>query len=393
MRPRVLITDGEQRSVVATLRGLTAAGYAVTVTASTRPAAAQWSRECARRLLVPTASADGGAALAEVLRAELERDRYVAMIPGSEQALRAVSRHREYLEPLTRLGLPDESAIERALDKHLQLEEAARHGLDAPASRIAATPSELTTCAEQVGYPLMLKPARSVHVGSAWRQQQSVIVRSPADLAAASANLAPPYTLQRFHEGSPVIEVGGVIDGGELLASAVARYARTWPWAAGSASASITIEPPHGLVERSRGLLRAIGWRGIFDLEFVELPDGSHATIDLNPRVYGSMALTIAAGANLPAIWVSTLQGNRPPPVVARPGVRYRWEEGEVRAVLRAALRGRIGELLGVVRPRRHTVWALARPTDPGPLLARGLAVGRLRTLPALKRTSSVADA
>ena len=100
---------------------------------------------------------------------------------------------------------------------------------------------------------------------------------------------------------------------------------------------SITIAPPDGLVERSLALLRAIGWRGIFDLEFVELPGGRYATIDLNPRVYGSMALTIAAGANLPGIWVAVLEGRRPRPVVARAGVHYRWEEGEVRVVLRDA--------------------------------------------------------
>jgi hypothetical protein len=78
---------------------------------------------------------------------------------------------------------------------------------------------------------------------------------------------------------------------------------------------------------------------------------------------------------------------------VARPGVHYRWEEGEVRAALRAALRGRMRELARVVRPHRHTVWALTRAADPGPLLARSLVLGRTRGLPALKRFSRPADA
>lgn len=393
MPPRVLITDGEQRSVVAAVRGLAAAGYAVTVTASSTPAAAQWSRDCARRLHAPPANADGGDALAAVLRAELERRPYAAVIPGSDAALRALSRHRAELEPLARMGLPGEGAIERALDKLGLLEQAARHGLDAPASRVCAAPAELAQCAGSIGYPLMLKPARSVNTQGAWRTQMSVIVRAPGDLAAASATLDAPYTLQRFHEGAAVVSVAGVIDDGVLLGIAVARYARTWPPQAGSASASATIVPPAGLVERSRALLTEIGWRGIFELEFLELAEDRFAAIDLNPRVYGSMALAIAAGANLPALWVTTLQGNRPTPVAARPGVRYRWEEGELRALVRAARRGRLGELLAVVRPHRHTVWALTRPTDPGPLLARSLAVGRLRALPVLKRAPSVADA
>ena len=242
MPPRVLITDGEQRSVVAAVRGLAAAGYAVTVTASSSPAAAQWSRDCARRLHAPAANADGGDALAAVLRAELERDRYAAVIPGSDAALRALSRHRAELEPLARLGLPAEGAIERALDKLDLLELAERHGLDAPASRVCASPAELAECAAAVGYPLMLKPARSVNTRGAWRTQMSVIVRAPGDLALASATLDAPYTLQRFHEGSAVVSVAGVIDEGVLLAVAVARYTRTWPPQAGSASASVTID-------------------------------------------------------------------------------------------------------------------------------------------------------
>jgi hypothetical protein len=56
-------------------------------------------------------------------------------------------------------------------------------------------------------------------------------------------------------------------------------------------------------------------------------------------------------------------------------------------------LRGRGRELLGVVKPHRGTVWALARPSDPGPLLARAITVGRQRLAPVLKRTTPVADA
>jgi predicted ATP-grasp superfamily ATP-dependent carboligase len=390
--PRVLITDGEQRAVLAAVRGLASAGYDVTVTAATRPAAAQWSRACARRLYAPSAS-DGGSALVEAVREELQRERYVAVVPGSDAALRAFSRYRDQLEPLTQLGLPSAAATERACDKLLLLQEAARHGLAGPAGAICASSSELAACGEEVGYPLMLKPASSVRTDGAWRQQQSVIVRSPEELAPASATLAAPWTLQRFHEGAPVVSVAGVIDDGELLGTAVARYERTWPPTAGSASASITIVPPDGLVERSRDLLHALGWRGIFELEFLELAPGRHAAIDLNPRVYGSLALAIAAGVNLPGIWVALLQGDRRAPLVTRPGVRYRWEEGEVRAVLRAALGGRLGELAHVVRPHRDTVWALTRAADPAPLLARSLALGGVRGAPALKRFLRPADA
>ena len=122
--------------------------------------------------IVPSVNTDGGAALAETLRGELERERYAAVIPGSGQAPCERSRATAaMLEPLARLGLPAEAVIERALDKLLLLEQAVRFGLDAPASRVCESVPELQACAEDVGYPVMLKPARSVDTGGTGRTQ------------------------------------------------------------------------------------------------------------------------------------------------------------------------------------------------------------------------------
>jgi transketolase len=47
---RVLITDAQERSVLAACRSLGRRGYAVDAAASERPAATHWSRFCANRL-------------------------------------------------------------------------------------------------------------------------------------------------------------------------------------------------------------------------------------------------------------------------------------------------------------------------------------------------------
>ena len=73
--------------------------------------------------------------------------------------------------------------------------------------------------------------------------------------------------------------------------------------------------------------------------------------------------------------------------------MHYRWEEGEVRALLRAVIAGRSDELMAVVRPRRHTAWAFTRTLDPGPMVARAVVLGRLRGVPALKRFTRPAQA
>ena len=115
-----------------------------------------------------------------------------------------------------------------------------------------------------------------------------------------------------------------------------------------------------------------LGWQGIFELELMRRPDGSFASLDLNPRPYGSIALAIRAGADLPAIWAAWLLGERPPYAVARPGVRYRWEDAEIRRVVWELRRGHLAEAAHVALPRRRVVHPHFQWNDPGPLLARG---------------------
>ena len=51
--PRILVTDGETRSVVAACRGLAADGFRVAAVAGTRPAPAHWSRHVQERITLP----------------------------------------------------------------------------------------------------------------------------------------------------------------------------------------------------------------------------------------------------------------------------------------------------------------------------------------------------
>jgi predicted ATP-grasp superfamily ATP-dependent carboligase len=171
-----------------------------------------------------------------------------------------------------------------------------------------------------------------------------------------------------------VYSFGGVVADGLLIGSCFARYRRTWPPGAGSAACAETLEPPPGLSERVLEIVTRLGWEGIFELEFVGR-DGPAETIDFNPRLYGSLALSISAGANLPALWCDWLLGHNVIPATARPAFGYRWEEAEVRYLFSQLARGRLRAAAAVMRPRRQTTHAIFRLGDPLPLLADALRV------------------
>ena len=312
---------------------------------------------------------DDGAPFAAAIGAELRSRAYDALLPGSDEALSALARHRSLVGDAVP-GIPVAAQAEAVLDKGLLMEAGESVGLQAPASEVASRVDEALAIAARIGYPVMLKPLSSVEAGP---RRTACSVVGPSDLLARAQDYVLPFIVQQRLDRTRVVSLGGVASGGRLRAIAVSRFLRTWPTVAGSASCSETIVPPAGLVDRCEALCARLGVEGIFELELLESADGSLSLIDLNPRVYGSLSLAIRAGANLPAIWCDLLRGDDPPYAVARPGVRYRWEEGELMNFRAALRRGSRGEALAIARPRRHTVGALRSVRDPLPLLVRGI--------------------
>jgi glycosyltransferase involved in cell wall biosynthesis len=67
----------------------------------------------------------------------------------------------------------------------------------------------------------------------------------------------------------------------------------------------------------------------------------------------------VRAGANLPTLWCDRLLGREPIwNYRGRAGVRYRWENGELRYLIQEALWGNLGSSLSVLRPYRRVVHA-----------------------------------
>ena len=228
---------------------------------------------------------------------------------------------------------------------------------------------EAAAVARKLGFPVLVKPTRSVveRVGVR-RQVGSVRVNDEGALAFAVGRLGDHCLIQRAEDGA-TLSFAGVFAEGRLLGEALSRYHRTWRPEAGNACFSETIEIPPELRGRVCGLLEDLGWVGLFELELIERQDTRWAAIDFNPRAYGSMALAIGAGANLPAVWCAQLLGQRPTAVQARPGVFYRWEDADLRNALWQLRRGHLRAMAGVLRVRRGVVHPFFEPGDPGPLL------------------------
>ena len=339
---RVLVVDhvnGRSRSAVAAVRALAAGGYTPLVAVSGRSSAAARSRFCAGVVAVPLPTAPD---YREAVEQELLA-RELTVLAASDAALVAL-RH------------PGAELI----DKAVLPARVAAAGLVMPATRAFASAEQLRGTAAHLDYPLVVKAAVKSSAGAVARRFDG-----PAALLALSDDLYGPVVVQPFHTGR-MRAVCGVVHDGELLAAVHQSYLRIWPPDCGVASAAVTLAPD---VELEAHLVRLLaGHSGVFQVQLV----GDYL-IDVNPRVYGSLPLAVAAGTNLPAIACEATAGRRGKFVRGRPGVRYRWLEGDLRSVLYDVHHRRLGWLAAAnaVRPRRNTAHSVESLRDPGPALER----------------------
>jgi predicted ATP-grasp superfamily ATP-dependent carboligase len=383
----VLVTDGEQRCALAACRALAAAGCEVAVASAHGPAAAKWSRYCSERIRVPDPRRDP-ASFADGLRRHLTRKHYDVVIAGGDASLLALSAQRRLLEPLTRLGLPPHEVLVSCLDKAVLDAQAQLAGFKQPITIPCSNAAEGRTAGAELGYPVIVKPARSFSERHA-TEHKPAVAADEGRLVAAAATLGGPFLVQELLGGAPVVSCAGVIADGHLLGFVTSRYARVWPPSRGSAAASETFEPPASLRERIHRLVAGLGWTGVFEIELLERPNGSPAVIDFNTRLYGTLALAVRAGCNLPAIWCRYLVQRDLVDASPATGVHYRWEDGELFSLMSALARGERRTATTIVRSPRDVVWAHYQPGDPGPLVARLFYLGRRGLETALAHAST----
>ncbi|MBV9413733.1 MAG: polysaccharide deacetylase family protein, partial [Solirubrobacterales bacterium] len=224
--PAVLVTNAEERSIVAVTRALGRGGYRVGGVAKQRPAAAHWSRSCTEPLLAPDPLQDEDRYVEDLERV-VSSGRYSILIPGSDPALLLISKHRARLEPHVLLGLPPHPVVLRTLDKHVLTAAASGTGLAAPETVLCANIEDALATARTFGFPVALKPRSSVtQLQDGYSHLPGRVVHDEAELAHVAPSYGAEYLIQAAETG-PVYSYGGVFAGERLLASALSRYWRT----------------------------------------------------------------------------------------------------------------------------------------------------------------------
>ncbi len=361
----MLVPDDDFTAVLAAVRALRKGGYEPWLAMSVPSTYAARSRATAGTVPIP----DPGPDPEGFVRAMAEaagRLKVAAVLPGTETSLTVLAGRQDDFPDGVVLGVPPREVVDRAVDKSLLAELSAAAGLKVPETRTVGRAD-----VDGITYPAVVKPLTSsvrlddtVRLGWVRKIDTAAELRAALEWMPGEALLVQPYL-----EGA-LSAVCGVFWNGKLLCIEHQVARRIWPPVIGVSSYAETVPADRELEERIAALLREIGWSGIFELQFIRRSDGDYV-IDLNTRFYGSLALAVRSGLNLPAIWVDLLLGRTPRIGTYRVGVRYRSEQRDARAIAYAFRNGRRGEALRACLPRPRTTHGIFSVRDPLPFVCR----------------------
>ncbi len=252
----------------------------------------------------------GTGMLLDGFRALVKRQPLHVVIPTLDAELPHYVAVRAALRRLgIRTCLPTAAAL-REREKQRLPALGRRAGVAVPETVVLPSGDAVWRISARLRYPQVLKGALV----------DSAVVHSAEDFRVSAAELAAQWGYPLLAQ--PVIpgeeyDVAGVARKGELIGAAVMK--KLGVTNKGTAWAGVTVEEP-AFVEATGRLVRALGWEGGIEAEFIRDADGRLHCFEVNPRFPSWIALAAEAGANLPGALVRLVQGEEVEPHRGRPG-------------------------------------------------------------------------
>ena len=196
-----------------------------------------------------------------------------------------------------------------------------KYGLHVPKDKIIYQVGELYACAEEFGYPLVVKGKfYDAVVAYTMEQAQKAFYK-------LSAKWGFPIIVQQFISGTEINVA--VLGDGNGTAISVIPMRKLYITDKGKAWAGITLED-ESLIQLAQTFVSATKWKGGCELEIMRSADGKPYIMEINPRFPAWIYLSAGAGQNQPASLVKLAIGEKVEPFkeyqVGKIFIRYAWD-------------------------------------------------------------------
>ncbi len=318
---KVLVTDGRSRASLAIIRALGKKGIEVTV-GEAFDCPSFHSRYTSERLLYPPPDKQPDLFIEHMLKLVRNGD-YDAIIPVRDDITLLLAKNREIFSQYVNIAVADYETVCIGRDKAQTIKVALDNNVPCPKTYFPEKPGDLIQLKDGLGYPLLIKPKESS--GS----RGIVVVNSFEELLNEYEKVQSrfgPAIVQEFIPYGGAYGVSMLFNRGDPRAIFAHKRLRQYPASGGPSTLRESIRYPE-IEEYATRLLKKLNWHGVAMVEFrVDSRTNEPKLMEINPRFWGSLQLSIHSGVNFPhLLYEMAMQGDVEPVFEYEVGKKVRW--------------------------------------------------------------------
>jgi predicted ATP-grasp superfamily ATP-dependent carboligase len=318
----VLVLDSQGPNGLALCRTLGKKGLSVTAGGNTAYLPGMLSRYTDDSYVHPDAGTHQSA-FVDHLEEHLTENDYAAVFPVTDMTTGILSQEKARLEATgTPVGAEDWETFLDANDKGRLFELVEEIDVPSPETHVPKTMADVEAIAAERTQKVVIKPRRTTFTGEGGESRQNRLAGSNyvelnedlterfQTLLAGNPTLEAEYPIiQEFVPGVGTMATVGLADEGELLAFFQHEKFRVYPPSGGIGAVRKGVWEPK-MREYTERIVELLEWTGPLHVEFMKTHDGDFYLIEVNGRYWGSLALTINSGVDIPWYHYQLLTGN-----------------------------------------------------------------------------------
>ena len=302
---KVFVTDADQKHALAAVRALGRENVEVHAGATTRYAVSFYSRYCHRKVVYPNPIADEKKFVG-FLQKYTEQEKIDVLLPVGYDANVIASKYREVLSKYVHLAVADYDRMLIASDKSKTMTFADSLGIKIPIT--------YRSMDEVRSFPVVVKGTKGTGAVKYINSREQLL---GLDLSSSIIQEYIPGEGYGFY---------GLFCKGQPKAIFMHKRRREFPITGGASTAAESYYDDR-LKDQSIRLLSALMWHGVAMVEMKkDERDGNYKLMEINPKFWGSLDLSIAAGVNFPYLAaIMALHGNVDPVLEYDRQVKFSW--------------------------------------------------------------------
>jgi len=333
-REKVLILDANQRSALAATRSLGQRGLYVICADESRKTLAGVSKYTCDNITYPSPYTEQDKFI-DYLVSNLESLSVRYLLPMTDITVELTLKNKSRLKDVTIL-LPDYDSYMSVSDKYQLLEMSLNNEILIPKTLFMKNLDELMQNIDNINYPVVIKPNRSIVVMDGNHYKTTVKYANSKD---EILNILKKYPW--FRETKILVQeyIEGHGEGlfvlckdGEITHYFSHKRLREKPPSGGVSVLSESIETRDEMLEIAEKIFGLIKWNGVAMVEFKVAENNQPYLMEVNGRFWGSLQLAIDSGIDFPFLLYNQYSNDEEFQSISeyKKGIQLRWLLGDI---------------------------------------------------------------